>query len=445
MVDVDADGSALKADRFLWSIPRIKHVEENGNEIDAANPALRSPGLTIARTGQGATSKERVSTQNGYDATFRTSDELTDELAAEDVTRGMRVEVWDDHSGTWHSLHTRRTLFTDDRDQEIVELDNDGFIQGTSATTTPGADDTKPVYVHEAMFGWEGWSLSAPRPGRRIRPATPDEYAAMPADDKRTEIVEDADTPDPHARTSPHPFRFRHRVKGGTLPRLRFGRSYAFRAWQVDLAGNVRPAPGPALPVAPDDLTATLEQLGQVTPTTVHADGAPLWSAALRETTATLLTTRALGAATEVEPEPVLDDGLRDVLVSPDARPDPAAAGRTRTRGGRVAARPGRLARRAGRHRHHPSALRRHHPRRRREPVAAGRGAPGAPRPRRQPLGGRGRGTQDRHQARAVPAVGPGAAARRGRPLAARRGRVAAGAWWSAAASPRTSPPARSP
>ena len=314
VVDVDADGSALKADRFLWSIPRINHVEENGNEIDAANPALRSPGLTIARTGQGATSKERVSTQNGYDATFRTSDELTDELAAEDVTRGMRVEVWDDHSGTWHSLHTRRTLFTDDSDQKIVELDNDGFIQGTSATTTPGADDTKPVYVHEAMFGWEGWSLSAPRPGRRIRPATPDEYAAMPADDKRTEIVEDADTPDPHARTSPHPFRFRHRVKGGTLPRLRFGRSYAFRAWQVDLAGNVRPAPGPALPVAPDDLTATLEQLGQVTPTTVHADGAPLWSAALRETTATLLTTRALG--TPPEPEPVLDDGLRDVLVA---------------------------------------------------------------------------------------------------------------------------------
>ena len=43
------------------------------------------------------------------------------------------------------------------------------------------------------MFGWEGWSLSAPRPGRRIRPATPDEYAAMPADDKRTEIVEDAE------------------------------------------------------------------------------------------------------------------------------------------------------------------------------------------------------------------------------------------------------------
>ncbi len=114
VVDVDADGSALKTDRFLWSIPRIKHVEEDGNEIDAANPALRSPGLTVARTGQGATSKERVSTQNGYDATFRTSDELTHELAAEDVTRGMRVEVWDDHSGDLalaahppHAVHRR--------------------------------------------------------------------------------------------------------------------------------------------------------------------------------------------------------------------------------------------------------------------------------------------------------------------------------------------------
>ena len=27
----------------------------------------------------------------------------------------------------------------------------------------------------------------------------------------------------------------------GTLPRLRYGRSYAFRAWAVDLAGNSRP------------------------------------------------------------------------------------------------------------------------------------------------------------------------------------------------------------
>ncbi|HYN66570.1 MAG TPA: hypothetical protein VES93_06750, partial [Ornithinibacter sp.] len=38
----------------------------------------------------------------------------------------------------------------------------------------------------------------------------------------------------------PHPFVFTHRFAEGTLPRLRFGRDYSFRAWAVDLGGNVR-------------------------------------------------------------------------------------------------------------------------------------------------------------------------------------------------------------
>ena len=264
----------------------------------------------------------------------------------------------------------------------------------------------------------------------------------MPADDKRTEIVEDADTPDPHARTSPHPFRFRHRVKAGTLPRLRFGRSYAFRAWQVDLAGNVRPAPGPALPVAPDDLTATLEQTrAGDAHDRARRRRAALERGAARDHRGDPAHHPCLGAAAEAEPE--LRAGRRAARRprEPDARPDPAAPGRTRTRGGRVSARPGRLARRR-----RPSAtppvrsFADTDPRRRREPVAVRRGASGARRPRRQPLGGRGRGAQDGHQTRAVPAVGPGAAARRGCPLAAtaRASRCACSS--SAAASPRTSP-----
>ena len=108
------------------------------------------------------------------------------------------------------------------------------------ATETP-ASQNRPVHVHEAMFGWEGWSLAAPRPGKRVR------HENGQTRSWRTEP--DAD-PDPGARrSSSSPPRWRP----GTLPRLRYGRSYAFRAWAVDLAGNVRPHelnPPPADPAA---------------------------------------------------------------------------------------------------------------------------------------------------------------------------------------------------
>ena len=51
------------------------------------------------------------------------------------------------------------------------------------------------------------------------------------------EIVEDPETnPDPVT-----PLVIRPSVAHGTLPRLRYGREYAFRIWATDLAGNSRP------------------------------------------------------------------------------------------------------------------------------------------------------------------------------------------------------------
>lgn len=311
VVDVDADGSALKSERFLWSLPRMAKVEDNGDDIDAAHPALRSAGFTLARRGQGGVSEARMGTQHDYESALSAADELTTELSTEDVTRGMRIEVWDDHTKRWHSLHERTSTVTVTGvadpvlgDPELGGVDNPGFIQGTAASSTPGAPASAPVYVHEALFGWEGWSLSAPRPGKRIRKATAAEMAAMPANERRSEVVEDADSSgDGTGRKSPHPFVFSHQVKGGTLPRLRFGRSYSFRAWQVDLAGNSRPAPGPTQAVAPSALSASLEKLVPQD----AADGAPLWSAALREVTASTVVSRQLRTA----PEPVVDEEVR--------------------------------------------------------------------------------------------------------------------------------------
>jgi hypothetical protein len=223
VLDLDADGAALKLDRFLWELPRLSGIEDEGAPVHAAPPALRSIGFTVARRKKALTTQERMDRQSEIAAAIgKPTPPL---LGTEDVTRGMRVEVWEEVSESWRSLHARLIDAVVHEGPAIVkELPEEGFVQGTTATETVGAEDS-PVHVHEAMFGWDGWSLAAPRPGKRVRHKGGDE------------IVEDTEVdPDPVT-----PLIVTNEVEPGTLPRLRYGRSYAFRAWSVDLAGNSRP------------------------------------------------------------------------------------------------------------------------------------------------------------------------------------------------------------
>jgi hypothetical protein len=222
LLDMDPDGSALKLDRFLWTIPRLLAIEENGDPIHAAPTALRSLGFTVVRHKKAVETQDRldhqaslVSSVTGGGAPF---------LDTEDVVHGLRIEVWDDTAKAWFTLHARRIDAEVVGHGEVVSaLLEEGFIQGTNATETPGVDKS-PVHVHESVFGWEGWSLSAAKPGKRIRHENGDE------------IVEDQDAnPDPAT-----PLVVTSEVEQGTLPRLRYGRSYAFRAWSVNLAGSSR-------------------------------------------------------------------------------------------------------------------------------------------------------------------------------------------------------------
>ena len=94
--------------------------------------------------------------------------------------------------------------------------------------TTP-ADPSGELYVHESLLTWDGWSLSAPRPGKSI---SKDLRAPTPgAPETQPQRVENK------ALTS-LPLETAFRVQDGTLPRLRFGHQYRFRVRAVDLAGN---------------------------------------------------------------------------------------------------------------------------------------------------------------------------------------------------------------
>ncbi|MEN8239032.1 MAG: hypothetical protein ABFR53_07520, partial [Actinomycetota bacterium] len=267
VLDLDADGAALKTDQFLWTLPRLLHAATNGapasgvthgrivgikgeqvsegiqTDVNTATPSHRTGGFTVVRHTRALETIDRMDAQEKLGQQILSgSDPLLD---AEDVIQGYRVEVYDDTVGEWFTLHAR-TVEADVLNHGIVlsGVTDEGFVQTTTASETSGVEDS-PIHVHEGMFSWGGWSLSAPRPGKRIRHATQEELAINPDED---EIVEDVEVdPDPVT-----PIVFHADATPGTLPRLRYGRSYAFRVWAVDLAGNSRPhdigAPPPVSP-----------------------------------------------------------------------------------------------------------------------------------------------------------------------------------------------------
>jgi hypothetical protein len=270
VLTLDTDGSALKTERYLWTLPRLMRAGQNEDPADAASPALRSPGFTVAATQQGQVIRERLQRQQQLDSAL--TGDATPELFTEDIARGFRVEVWDDDVRRWASLHRRLSRATVTGFGEVYsQFPEEGFSQGTATHESQGVANSA-IHVHEALFGWDGWSLSAPRPGKPISNAGGEEHPQEEPVADDDELV--------------HPVRIQTEAAKGTLPRLRYGRSYAFRAWAVDLAGNSRQhrmdddPSAPAGPAGPAPLTTTPAAQSQ-------------WSAiALREATLEVLQRR---------------------------------------------------------------------------------------------------------------------------------------------------------
>jgi hypothetical protein len=241
---VDADGAALKLVHTAASLVRRRYARLHGLVRDEPRAeglaALRTAGIAIVRDGSAAALKARLEHLDAIASPA--NDDAPDELSGDDVVRGFRMEVQDvthDPPGEWRGLCARtgayHLLADDGTVLDRFEISDHGYVKRTAATSAGG--DSSPLYLHEALVRWTGWSLVAPRPGRRIKTTestrkedgrdvpTQDDVTVPPAPEIRPEL---------HLATV-----FRVADK---LPRLRFGRKYRFRLAAVDLAGDAAAA-----------------------------------------------------------------------------------------------------------------------------------------------------------------------------------------------------------
>ena len=306
VLTLDTDGSALKAERFIGTLPRLLRAGRTAETVDAASPALRSPGFTVTANGHALLIQQILQRQQQLESAFNAN--TTPELFTEDIARGYRIEVWDDHTRRWASLHHRLASATvTDFGEVYSELPEEGFSQGPATHETPGVKNS-PIHVHEALFGWEGWSLSAPRPGKPIS-----NFGGEEQPQKKPKVDDDELV---------HPLRIETQIGKGTLPRLRYGRSYAFRAWAVDLAGNSRPHDMKGDPSAPP--APSVPSAGAIVPPAVAHTA---WSAAaLRAATLQVLQRRE---TTDLAPQADANDAAALVLEDPVV--GPAVAQRLRS------------------------------------------------------------------------------------------------------------------
>ena len=233
---VDVDGALLKAVNLAATVarpastPAAKPLDQP--EV-AGLPALRTSGLGLVHTGRAAGLQQDFTRALDHNA-VAALDAVT-ELHAEDLVRGHRLDVLDaSASPAWRSLHAR--VLTAGAERYAGALDpmpGEGFLT-VSLAGAPVPPGTKPdpngeLYAHEVLVTWDGWSLSAPRPGaalnrdpRAPEPGNPDTAPTRVANDPQTTMglaLESAVAP-------------------GTLPRLRFGHEYRVRLREVDLAGQ---------------------------------------------------------------------------------------------------------------------------------------------------------------------------------------------------------------
>jgi len=197
------------------SIVRIGRAEEARREI-ARN-------LGTAQTNDGIVQRLEAARNSATTQTPVVPDVL---LYAEDLTKGFRIDVWDAEKKKWFSLCKRDGTYNLTKSGTTLNFSDEGMIESSHAghDLTDGKKTVRINSVLESLCKWDGWSLAAPRPGKVV-----DEK------DTAVELKNKSVQGDPKM---PIGLDVNFTATKGTLPKLRFGKIYRFRARAVDLACN---------------------------------------------------------------------------------------------------------------------------------------------------------------------------------------------------------------
>jgi len=232
ILQLDVDTAAQRALHLLTGLPADDASPAGGSHDrgDHRLPALRTGGVSLARHGHAQFIHQAIAAGQRKVAELLGGGDPT--LFADDLIRGYRIDVRDEVLQRWHSLHERVGLYEFLTLPETRTLVDEGCAQPSLVQPASGpgesgsslTDPTAPGYMSERLFFWDGWSLSAPRPGNPLPQPEPPPLA--PGE------------PPPPAPPATLPLETVFRAVPRSLPRLRFGRAYSFRGRMVDLAGQ---------------------------------------------------------------------------------------------------------------------------------------------------------------------------------------------------------------
>ncbi len=243
---VDLDGALLKAIGLADNVDNLAQLDSIG-AIDQTLPSLRSGGISLMADGRALQLLQSLQSNQGFNNALTAGGAAPRPYNAQDLVRGYRIDIWSSRTNSWNSLHQRTATYKLGANGKIVEkVDEEGFTQ--LAVAQPAEDPTRKqdkfadthgippyatnIYIHERVAGWNGWSLSAPRPGKALNRSA-DPAKALDSDPTMNEPV------------TPFKMTTAFTVKPHSLPELRFGANYRLRARVVDLAGNSLPVSAP--------------------------------------------------------------------------------------------------------------------------------------------------------------------------------------------------------
>ncbi|MFT3838968.1 MAG: hypothetical protein QM723_18455 [Myxococcaceae bacterium] len=182
-------------------------------------PPLRTVGLSIYREEGGKRAGDRMKQSAALDRqATHNAPGAEIELGFDDLVRGYAIDVRYENpkqasatNAEWLSLCSRQGRYRVAGKDYLQPAPEEGcVIQGATIASD------KALCVHETLFTWDGWSLTAPRPERCL------------------DAADDAKCGDDSGLL----LETRFEPVCNTLPKLRFGWSYALRGRAVDLAGN---------------------------------------------------------------------------------------------------------------------------------------------------------------------------------------------------------------